>query len=174
LLEANSVSFRKATENDIPAVARVYVESVRQSFAGIEPQSYLDRLSVEQRQKTMSDRFARSSYRLYVAENDNGVIGFIDCGKPVLDGLPHERQVFSFYLLPEYQRQGVGARLFKLCISRVVAEGCNSLCLDTIEASPYRVFYEKLGGSVIGNGTHRIENEDFSTVIYGWDNLSEL
>lgn len=174
LLEARLVSFREATENDLPAVSRVYVESVRRSFAGIEPQSYLDGLSAEQRQKTMNDRFARDSYHLFVAEKGDGIVGFIDCGEPLLDDLPHERQIFSFYLLPEFQRKGIGSRLFKMCAAQIVEEGCGSLCLDTLEASPYRMFYEKLGGSVVGNGIHRIDNEDFSTVIYGWDNLQEL
>lgn len=175
LLTERAVSLREATDNDIPAIARVYVESVRQAFTGIGSQSYLNGLSAERREKIVSERFTNACYRSFVAENGEGrIVGFIDCGKPLFNNLPHERQVFSFYLLPDFQRKGIGRRLFKACAAEIVEEGCNSLCLDTLEASPYRKFYENMGGSVVGNGTHRIGDEDFATVIYGWDDLQAL
>ncbi|MGQ0543038.1 MAG: GNAT family N-acetyltransferase [Blastocatellia bacterium] len=174
ILTTQAVTIRKATETDISDTAHVYVESVRKAFAGIEPEWYLNSLSPEKREQVMLERFSRENYRLFVAENDkNGIVGFIDCGKPVLDKVSHERQIFSFYVLPEFQRMGIGKRLFLECSSQVIDEGCNSLCLDTLEASPFRTFYEKMGGSVLGRGAHKIGEENFATIIYGWDNLEK-
>ena len=44
-----NVSFREATVADCVAVAEVHVRSWKESFAGIVPQSFLDRMSVEKR-----------------------------------------------------------------------------------------------------------------------------
>ena len=45
--------------------------------------------------------------------------------------------------------------------------------LMALEASPYRPFYEKMGGRLVGNKQIKLEDIDFMAVIYGWENLKE-
>jgi hypothetical protein len=53
-------------------------------------------------------------------------------------------------------------------------DGVKSLCLDSLEVSPYRSFYDKMGGKVVGRDGHKLGDKDFETVIYGWSDISSI
>jgi 3-deoxy-manno-octulosonate cytidylyltransferase (CMP-KDO synthetase) len=171
ILMLPGIRFRQATLEDMPRVADVHIRSWQQSFRSIAPDHYLDEMSVEKRTERLTDRFKRPPYSMILAEHPNGEIaGFIDFGPPVLD-VGRDVQIYSFYFLKHFQRLGIGKRLFSHCLEQITRDGHRSICLDALEASPYRAFYEKMGGKVIGRDVHRLGEEDFATVIYGWDDL---
>ena len=173
-LEARSVDIRFAGIGDVPTVAGVHVESWQQSFKGIAPDVYLNSLSASKREQVFSARLSEKGYRLLVANGrTSGVVGFIDYGRPEFENLGYDVRIFSFYLLPEFQRRGVGTQLFKRCLDEIAGEGYRSVCLDTLEMSPYRRFYEKHGGTEVARDSHKLGDEEFTTIIYGWDNLRQ-
>jgi hypothetical protein len=51
------ITFREANITDVLAVAKVHIQSWRESFAGIVPQTYLDKMSVENRAKAFEKGF---------------------------------------------------------------------------------------------------------------------
>ena len=172
ILKAQSVRLREALPGDVSSIANVHVESWRRSFEGIAPDEYLKNLSVEKREKVFAGRLAENGYRLLAAESDeDGIIGFIDFGKPEFENFGYAGRIYSFYLLPEYQRRGVGTRLFRRCLDELRKEGYRSVCLDTLEMSPYRAFYEKSGGRVVARDKHNLGDKEFATIIYGWDEI---
>jgi len=65
----------------------------------------------------------------------------------------------------------LGGKLFDLGIKYLVANNMNSLSLTALEVSPYKRFYEKMGGHLVEQKTTNIEGESYATVIYGWDKL---
>ena len=170
----SGIDIRRARREDMPRVAQVHVESWQRSFAGIAPQDYLNEMSAEVRLKAFSARACEERYEMLVAEHpDAGIVGFADFGLPKLPG-GFDSQIFSFYFLPEFQRKGFGARLFSRCIERMKSNGVRSLCLDSLEASPYRAFYDKMGGTIVGRDGHKLGDRDFATVIYGWGDISKI
>ena len=131
------ISFREATVSDCLAVARVHVQSWQESFAGIVPQTFLDKMSVEKRAKAFEKGFSAASYKMYVAEVPRrGVVGFADFGEPRESIDSYEGELYAIYLLPEFQRRGVGGRLFNLGVEYFVRSGKSSMYLLTLEASP--------------------------------------
>jgi len=167
-----NISFREATAADCLEVASVHVQSWKGSFAGIVPQTFLDEMSVEKRAKAFEKGFSASSYKMYLAEAPGrGVVGFADFGEPreVIDG--YEGELYSIYILPDFQRKGIGERLFNLGAEYLVGIGKRSLYLLTLEVSPYRPFYEKMGGRIIGRAQIEIEGIKFDELVYGWDRL---
>lgn len=172
LISEPVINIRGAAPKDVPQVARVHVDSWQHSFEGIAPDDYLSSMSAEKRERVFAERLSEKSYRLLVAETDaNGIVGFIDFGKPDFDNFGYEARIFSFYFLPEFQRRGLGTRLFKACFEKIGEEGFGSVCLDTLEMSPYRAFYEKHGGRIVGRDKHKLGEKEFATIIYGWDDL---
>ncbi len=165
-------TFREATVADALAVAKVHVQSWRESFAGIVPQTYLDKMSVENRTKVFEKGFALDSYKMFVAETEaNGIVGFADFGKARDNHDKFEAELYAIYLLRDFQRKGIGSKLFDLVVQSVVADGINSLSLIALEVSPYKSFYEKTGGHLVERKTTNIEGESYTTIIYGWDKL---
>jgi 3-deoxy-manno-octulosonate cytidylyltransferase (CMP-KDO synthetase) len=168
------IDIRHGNYEDMPRVAQVHVESWQRSFAGIAPGDYLNAMSVEKRLEVFRTRRCEENYEMFVAEHpEAGIVGFADLGTPVLAG-GFDAQIFSFYFLPEFQRRGFGKRLFGRITERLRANGVKSLCLDSLELSPYRAFYEKHGGKVVGQDSHKLGDEEFATVIYGWEDISKL
>ncbi len=173
IIEAG-VDIRAAIQRDMSRVAQVHVESWQRSFAGIAPHDFLAGMSVEKRLKAYSERRCEEFYEMLVAEDrEEGIVGFADFGTPKL-ALDFDAQIFSFYFLPEFQRMGLGERLFRRCVGRLKKNGTASLCLDSLEVSPYRAFYDKMGGKIVGRDSHKLGDEVFATVIYGWNDISKI
>ena len=172
--EARSVTIRPAAVGDVPQIAGVHVESWQRSFKGIAPEDYLNSLSKEKRERAFTERLFENGYKLFVAESKTaGVIGFIDFGRPGFENFGYDVRIYSFYLLPEFQRRGIGARLFKQCFTEIARHGYSSACLDTLEMSPYRRFYEKHGGTEVARDKHMLGGREFVTIIYGWDDVRQ-
>ena len=173
IVESGNIEIRPATADDVPQIARVHVEAWQGSFDGLAPDDYLNSLSIERREQVFAERLSEPSYKLLVADEPNrGVVGFIDFGTPDFENYGYQARVYSFYLLPEFQRMGLGARLFENCFRTMAADGYASMCLDTLEMSPYRGFYEKHGGKVVARDSHKLGDVEYPTVIYGWEELA--
>ena len=170
-----SFTYRRATIEDVPQVARVHVLSWQQSFVGIAPQDFLDAMSVEKRTKDFSERFYEEDYRMFVAVAPDGTIaGFVDFGKARHDMPGYDTELFAIYLLPELKGKGVGAELFRYGVRDLAARGFRRMYLQALSASPYRNFYEKMGGRIIGESVYRLSAEDYETVFYGWEDVGEI
>jgi len=175
-IEFPKITFRQGTVEDIPGISDAYIRTVRVSYAGVLPADYLDSLSVDGRTQVFTDRRNKhDSYRLLIAEDElEGVVGFIDYAYKESDNFDHDGRIFSFYFLPEFQRQGLGGLLFRKCLRRMRGECYRSVCLDTFEANPLRTFYEKMGGRFVAADEHGVGDRFFPTVVYGWDDLSNV
>ena len=166
------VSIREATIADCSAVAKVHVQSWKESFAGIVPQIFLDKMSAEKRAKAFEAGFAAPFYRMYVAEAPRrGIVGFADFGAPRETIDAYDGELYAIYLLPEFHRKGVGERLFKRGVEFLKGHGSNSMYLLALEVSPYRAFYEKMGGQLAGKKGVEIEGATYDELIYGWETL---
>lgn len=167
-----SINFREATVSDCVAVAKVHVRSWQESFAGIVPQGFLDKMSIENRAKAFEKGFSADYYKMYVAEvPEHELVGFADFGAPRENIGAYEGELYAIYLLPEFQRKGIGERLFNLGVESFVRDGRCSMYLYTLEVSPYRTFYEKMGGQIVGRKQREIEGMPFDELAYGWDRL---
>jgi 3-deoxy-manno-octulosonate cytidylyltransferase (CMP-KDO synthetase) len=174
IIEARQIVYRKATAEDAPAVARVHVESWRESFAGIVPAEFLNNLNVEKRESAFRQGFDQSDYKMFVAETArHGIVGFADFGAAREKDFGYEAELYAIYLLPEFQRRGIGENLLRLCQKEMRADNFNSMYLIALINSPYKTFYEKMGGKVVGKGNHFFALVEYETIIYGWKNLRE-
>jgi ribosomal protein S18 acetylase RimI-like enzyme len=168
----SNICYREANVADCPGVAYVHVRAWRESFAEIVPQAFLDKMSVEKRALAFAKRFSDESYRMYVAEvPERGIVGFVDFGEPRESIDAYETELYAIYILPEFQRRGVGRRLFDLGVEALVRDGKSSMYLLALEVSPYKSFYEKMGGQVVGKERVEIEGVMFEAEVHGWDSL---
>jgi len=168
-----SIHIREANPNDVPAIAKVHVLSWKESFVGIVPDAFLERLTIENRVEAFAKRFGEENYRMYVAEFDGaGAVGFADVGDPRYDVGNYDAELYAIYLFREFQGKGIGALLFERIKEFLVDQGKSSMYLLALEVSPYRPFYEKMGGKLVGKRPVQLMNIDFNAVVYGWERLS--
>jgi len=175
IIEEEKIVYRKANAADAPAVARVHVESWHKSFAGIVPKEFLDNLTIEKREQAFRQRFDEANYKMFVAETaKNGIVGFADFGKARESDFGFEAELYAIYLLREFQGKKIGENLFRLCQQEMISDRINSMYLMALKVSPYKSFYEKMGGQIAGTGNHFLALVEYETIIYGWNNLREI
>ena len=174
ILENKNIIYRRATAIDVPDVAKVHVESWQKSFAGIVPGEHLDNMSAKIREERFREAFEKPDYKMFVAEDtERGIIGFADFGPLSVGNFQYQTALYAIYLLRDFQRRGIGKNLFRLCQKEMISDGFNSMFLEALECSPYRSFYEMMGGRVVGHSYHFLSGVEYKTLIYGWDNLRE-
>jgi ribosomal protein S18 acetylase RimI-like enzyme len=174
-LEISMIRIRRAMPDDALAMARVRVETWRSAYAGIVPASYLGSLS----SRRIADQWRRGLFAAqpsvagaFVAEQAAGdIVGIAICGWPEGDEPEHCGQVHVLYVLPAFQRRGIGRLLMAACARHLVERGRQCLIVWVLKANPYRGFYEGLGGVLAGKKGVQIGEVELPEVAYRWNDV---
>lgn len=145
------MNIRSATLADLESVAHVFVDSWKSTYEGLMPASFLEGMSYVAALDIFTHSFQSKdhSYSVYVAESSEGrIVGFADCGLERSHPEKGIGELYGLYILKEFQRQGIGERLFQTVLKSLAEKGMKSMVLWVLDKSPYRKFYEKAGGKL--------------------------
>lgn len=166
---------RAANLNDVQAIARIHVDTWYTTYKGIIPDTYLSKLSYQQResawQKILDDT-THSNQFVYVAESNSGeIIGFADGGKERTGDRAYDGELYAIYVLEAYQRQGIGCKLALSIANKLSELGFNSMLVWVLADNPACRFYEHIGGQKVYE--KQIERGGFmlKEIAYGWQNI---
>lgn len=115
---ASPLTLRDATAADLPRIVAIYNDSIpgRLATADVDP------VTVEQR-RAWFERHSPERRPLWVAENDDGIAGWLSFesfyGRPAYDATVE----LSVYVAHVHQRRGVGDRLLRSALERAPALG---------------------------------------------------
>jgi ribosomal protein S18 acetylase RimI-like enzyme len=165
---------RPARVSDARGIARVYVDTWRDTYAGLIPVPALVGLSHRRLTQIWAEELARpASDQTVVVANDAayGIVGFGSCGKMRDDALPYKGEVFTLYVLPDFQGTGIGRRLLRRLFATLSARGMNSAVIWVLAANPARFFYQTMGGKLAAVREERFWGVDLREWAYGWSDL---
>ena len=169
------ITIRQAHIEDAAEIAKVHVDSVRTTYAGIDPQDYLDKLSTEEYTRNWVSRLSNPHSYVYVAEDESRhIVGFVSGGAERKGDPLYKGELYAIYLLQAYQGQGIGRLLTRALVKRLVQEGINSMLLWVVTANPARHFYEALGGQQVKAKQIEIGGAMLDEIAYGWTDLHVL
>ena len=120
--------FRRANPDDAPAIAGVYVETWRTTYAGSVP----DKVLLEMSPEIQAVRWTRAIEKkgpeiIVVAEDRNGgVIGVGSCGPNRQRRSSFAGEVYTLYVHPDFQEQGNGRGLLLRLFEELMGAGHNS------------------------------------------------
>lgn len=145
-----------AGPGDADVLAKLHVETWRETYAGLLPAGYLGAMDVKRHARRWRAQLAASvkPAPVLVAEQRGGLVGYCAGGQARDD----DAEVFTLYILRKAQGGGLGAELL-IGMARVLrAGGARSLHLWVL-ASNVRAhaFYQHLGGT-----------SDRSRPVAGW------
>jgi GNAT superfamily N-acetyltransferase len=168
---------RKAVPEDAAGIARAHVASWQSAYRGLIADEVLDGLSVERRTEFWYNILSnedRPSFH-FVAENENGIAGFVSAGPEREDDPHYKGEVNAIYLHPSAWRQGIGRKLMHAAAQELLAHGFNNMLLWVLrDNTPSRKFYEALGGKVLREKPIEIGGRTLIEVAYGYDNLHSI
>ena len=172
------IQTRAAVPEDAASTARVHVDSWRSTYAGIVPAEYLAGLSYRNRESLWKELLTadRPGMSYFVAETEGGnIVGFASAGPEREDDRVYWGELYAIYILEEYQRLGLGHRIFLRVTRRLLADGYNSMLLWVLEDNRHACrFYESLGGEKVSRKTITIGGADLVEVSYGWSDITDL
>lgn len=160
-------NIRQAELNDCGALARVYIETWRDSYPGQLPDHVLLNMSVESQINSWSSVLSRGGY-INILEYEGSLVGFISYGSNRLLHLGYETEVFSLYVMPKFQGLGLGKLLFGSLFNELIGSGSKSLILWVLASNPSRYFYEVMGGKVIAEKDETLWGCSLRELAYGW------
>ena len=157
---------RDASVEDVPAIARLHVETFRETHGGGPP--------YELRLRQWQDAFGGDdgSWFCLVIEDledqPGALVGFAK-GTPHDGGVPgYEGELNKIYVLRRLHRNGLGRILLCNVSRRFVERGVNSMLLFGDARSPSNGFYERMGAQRL----HSPEGQFHGG--YGWRDLKLL
>jgi len=171
------LSIRRANLNDAENIARVHVQSWRESYRGIVPGDFLKNLSLERRilqwQNSLSN--VQSEYhRAFVAETGGEIAGFANHGRERESDPAYAGELYAIYILQSTHRKGVGRALVGAAARDLLGCKLTSMLVWVLADNPARGFYERLGGRYLRQKPIEIGGIDLFEAAYGWDDIRVL
>ncbi len=157
--QTSTVSVRKATTTDAPAIAAIHVRSWIATY-GKPPGGRGIDMDIAHRTELWERRLHQQGIgrHVSVAVENRTVVGFIYFGpSPDVEDDPQSTgQVFSVHVEPELTNRGIGRHLIGHAADELGATGASRVTLWVVASNQQsRGFYERLGWR--SDGKHRWE-----------------
>ena len=169
---------RKATFDDIPAIARVHVNTYLKTYKDIIPEQFLANQSYKKRKTNWEgifDRASDNSNFIYVAENKSKqIVGFAHGGSERESNPIYQGELYAIYILPNYQQRGIGRNLWQMAIKKLNQMEIDSLLVWVLADNPACQFYESLGGVIVDSKSIKRGDKTLREIAYGWLNTVSM
>ena len=165
------ITIRPARSGDARGIALLDIETWRATYAGVLSAAYLVGLSERRREAGWRSVILSEPRDVRVAIGPTGaIIGFGSCGPNRGDRF-FAGEVFTLYVAPDWQNQGIGRRLLFTLFRRLVATGYRSAILWVLRDNPSRFFYERVGGQQVSRKALAVGGSAIEAIAYGWRDL---
>jgi len=174
--DLRGLSVRTARPEDAADLARIYIDSWQDTYAGVISHTLLGAMSLKAhtaRWQATIKAMDRQSGAVLVAEAARlGAIGLCSLGKARDGGLGFDGEVYTLYVDPAFLGRGAGRALLcgafeafkdrKLRSCLIWAHARNNACF----------FYEAMGGCRVAIRTTRFLGELTPEIGFGWKRLA--
>ena len=128
------------SDSEIRGKAYVHWKAWQETYTGLVDQGYLDNLTLEK----CTDIAFHWQNNIFVAKDNDKVIGFVGYGAHRDDTLPETGEIFAIYILKEYYDQKVGYKLMTAAIEKLSEYG--EIVVWVLEGNHRAIkFYKKCG-----------------------------
>ena len=110
----DEIIIRKAIYADCKNLSLLKREIWETTYRGIYPDEKFDNYNYIKNEEKFKNFIDNPNQELYIATIDNEIIGYIEFGTPFRSFENYKQEIGLFYLKKEYQRQGLGKKLFDL------------------------------------------------------------
>ncbi len=173
----NGVTIRRARPGDAKAIARVHVETWRATYAGLVPDTYLVAMSKRGQtfvwQRTIARRGGPESVLVAEVPGESGraIVGFGSYGRARAGSLPYRGEIYTLYILGDWQGRGLGRRLLGGMFHDMVGSGLPDAFLWVLSGNPTRFFYEAMGGIRAATRQESFSGTLLDETAYAWPDI---
>ena len=170
---------RLADFDDAAGIGDVHVVGWRSAYRGILPEDYLDGMSDIRHAafwaEVLDNEKRAGATFITEAEGGDGIVGFADCGPDREAKDPAVGKIFALYVVPKWQRRGVGRTLVEACAGHLAVGGARTLVIRVLERNEGAcAFYDALGGARVDQHHIAVAGVPLIEVSYRWDDIGVL
>jgi len=173
--DLRGLTVRTARPEDAAELARIFIESWQDTYAGVISHTLLAAMSHKghtARWLTAIKNAERSSVAVLVAEDArHGVIGLASLGPARDGGAGFEGEVYTLYVDPAFLGRGTGRALLSGAFDALKARRMRSCLIWAHARNNACFFYEAMGGRRVATRTTRLMGELTPEVGFGWKRL---
>lgn len=165
---------QEATLKHAPGIASVLVKTWQQAYKGLIDQDYLNSLDLNQkieRWKNILQTPNRKSQIYVFLNNKDQVVGVCSIGESRYPEQKFTHELYLIYILPEYQRGGLGRFMFEDIKKKLHALDAKSLCVMVLQQGPAVGYYQKMGAQIIQEHQTKIGDKQYAEYLMGWDKI---
>ncbi len=168
------LNVRKARPADADTIARIYVDSWRDTYPLVLPARILLGMTIEgQSARWRSVISAGVREQVYVAVNDfDEIVAMTSFGRARDRSLGFDAEVYTLYVDPPYAGIGFGRNLLMGAFSALREKSHQSCIIWSHAKNPARFFYEAMGGKLIAERTTAMMGTQVPELAYGWKTLA--
>lgn len=163
---------RPSQKTDAHCMACIYVKTWQDTYLSIIPYDYLLSMSIPRHEKAFLNELNDKHIISFVAENDGRVIGFTTGGYERNGDAVYGGEIYTLYVLKNFQRRGVGTGLVAALAMQFELIGIYSMLVRVLELNPYRHFYQKMNGLYLQTERTSFAGEIMDMETYGWLDIS--
>ena len=165
---------RKARPADAEAVARIYVESWRDTYPLVLPARALRAMTIEGQSARWRNAISLAVREaVLVAEDErNRVLGMTSMGRARDTEIGYDAEVYTLYVDPLMTGRGVGRLLLAGAFAALAERGHARCVIWAHSANPARFFYEAMGGKIIAERTTAMMGVKVPEIAFGWSRLA--
>ena len=166
------ITFRQTSLEDVITVVHLRQKVWDATYRGIYPDKMIDEFDYDWHLEAEKKRMRNPEFCCYLVLDGKEAVGYFSYGKISSDYWKNYCfRLHSLYLLPEYQRNGIGKAIFNHVGQACMKAGYDRMCLD---CNPYNKnamgFYLHMGGIIVQVDTgHENREEDGITIGYYLD-----
>ena len=163
---------RPSEINDAYSMSRIYVQSWRDTYLSVIPFGFLFEMSESQHKRAFINEIISKQVISFVAEEGGRIVGFITGGNERKGNHIYAGEIYTLYVLKNFQRQGIGGKLVSALAKQLNWNGLYSMLVRVLKLNPYRRFYKKINGIYLKTERLTFAGESLDVETYGWLNTN--
>lgn len=145
-----NIDIRRATIADCHYLSLLKREIWETTYRGIYPDEKLDSYDYIKNEEKFKNFVLDQNRELYVAVDNDILIGYIEFGIPFRPFMNYTQEIGLFYIKKDYQKCGLGRRLFNLAVNYIKNTGADKFFISCHKYNfNAQKFYEKMGGTIV-------------------------
>ncbi|WP_205089818.1 GNAT family N-acetyltransferase [Thalassobacillus pellis] len=168
---------RKAVYKDARKIADVHVSSWKSVYKDVIDEQDMSNITVENRTALWETvlKVPLNGQFVLVLENDREeIVGFISGGRERTKRYGYDGEIYTLYLLDDYQKKGLGGLLLHAFSKEMKVHGYDSLLVWVLTKNPASKFYRKYGAKRVEAEIVTIGDGTYQETAFGWQHIDAL
>ncbi len=166
-----ALSVHYARPQDAADLARIYIESWQDTYAGLIPHSLLGAMSLKGHTARWQATMRGPGAVLVAEDAQHGAVGLASLGMARDGGLGFEGEIYTLYVDPAFLGRGTGRALLAGAFETFKDRKIRSCLIWAHAHNNACFFYEAMGGRRVATRTTRLMGESTPEVGFGWKQL---